>query len=811
MLALLGWLGLLSASRAQVRLQAGAVMIAIDDKGVLTSIQDERSGKEYLPASPQASLLSLSVDGRLYHPSSASWDRRRSVLALQYPEKNTRAWVQVRREQGYITFELTRAASSGHIDLAIWGPYPTTITQTIGETVGVVRDDAFGIGIQALNVKTLGGYPDTEDDTEPSFDIFATGNLADINDSVRQHQVFRGQTARLTSFGSVLQAYCRNRDRPRIIANWGYSRYEAPAYADGGVTGSKIALFGAPADSILATIGRIEQEQGLPHPELDGVWAKVSPAATASYLIMGFGEQTIDSALNITRRAGLKYLYQGGPFDTWGHFRLDSALFPDNWESMKRCVDKAEAQGISLGLHTLSDFITTNDPYVTPRPAAGLARVGRTALAADLGSAAEVIPLRDTMVFAQFRKSNLHAAVIGREIIRYRALSDSAPWRLLDCVRGAYGTTATAHQKGEAVEMLMDHGYKVFLADATLQQDMARRLADLFNKTGLKQISFDGLEGCWSSGMGQYACQLFVKTWYDHLNPALRGKVINDASMPGHFFWHIFTRMNWGEPWYAGFRESQTQYRLKNQEYFHRNYIPAMLGWFSMTPQTSLGDIEWLLARAAGYNAGFALTTSMSALHRNGRSEEALALIKTWETARMAGAFSASQQEELRDIHREFHLAAAGKDAWTLTPLQVSYFTFTPRATQPGEPDAQTFDFDNPYGAQPLQCTLSFPVTGKDTSIVAEDLQIELNDYVQWRLPVPVHAGDILQLGADGRARLYDREWQLRQEIPLRQTLKAAKGDNRIRFEAQMPAGRDLKMKIELCTAGAGEKVRARR
>jgi hypothetical protein len=34
---------------------------------------------------------------------------------------------------------------------------------------------------------------------------------------------------------------------------------------------------------------------------------------------------------------------------------------------------------------------------------------------------------------------------------------------------------------------------------------------------GLMQISFDGLEGCWSEGMGDYGKQLFTKTWFDDL------------------------------------------------------------------------------------------------------------------------------------------------------------------------------------------------------------------------------------------------------------------------------------------------------
>jgi len=176
------------------------------------------------------------------------------------------------------------------------------------------------------------------------------------------------------------------------------------------------------------------------------------------------------------------------------------------------------------------------------------------------------IPVASADFFNQFGNNHLKAVVVGNELIRYGGVSENAPWKLLDCQRGAFGTSPAAHKKGDAISKLADHAYKVFLTDAELTVEMSKNIARLFNETGLRQISFDGLEGCWSTGMGQYARTLFVKKWYDHLTDDLRGTVITDASNPGHYFWHIYTRMNWGEPWYAGFRESQTQYRLKNQD-----------------------------------------------------------------------------------------------------------------------------------------------------------------------------------------------------------------------------------------------------
>ena len=282
---------------------------------------------------------------------------------------------------------------TNRVELVLWGPYPTTIGDIIGEVVGVVRDPEFAIGIQALNAKTLGGYPTTENDIEADYTADDPGNYANLPAELKKDQLFRGDTARRTEFGSVLQAFCRNRDQDRVIANWGHEKYLAPAFHDGGVIGSKIALFACPAAQALETIGAIEVAEGLPHPMLDGVWAKVATNANCSYLIVDFSEQTIDRAIEMTKRAGLNYLYHSSPFETWGHFKLKPGLFPNGWDGLRTCVEKARKAGVRIGFHTLSNFITPNDPYVTPKPDPRLARIGASSLAANVDEAQKEIPV----------------------------------------------------------------------------------------------------------------------------------------------------------------------------------------------------------------------------------------------------------------------------------------------------------------------------------------------------------------------------------------------------------------------------------
>ena len=89
---------------------------------------------------------------------------------------------------------------------------------------------------------------------------------------------------------------------------------------------------------------------------LDGVWGKQARHATESYLIMDFGESNLQEAMAFTQQAGLRYLYHGDPFDTWGHFKLKSKDFPNNWASMKACVDKAECTKYTIGCAYAEQF-----------------------------------------------------------------------------------------------------------------------------------------------------------------------------------------------------------------------------------------------------------------------------------------------------------------------------------------------------------------------------------------------------------------------------------------------------------------------
>ncbi len=773
---------------------------SVNKKGEISGIKDKTTGINYLADDTIAPLMSVRINNKLLYPESAGFNSDSNKLLIKY-KNNIEAEIQVEVKQTHLTFELISISHPEDIELIIWGPFPTTINKIIGETVGVVRGEEFALGIQALNPKTLGGYPWNENDCMPQIDILEQDNYSDLSEEGKRYVLYRVEAAKPADFGSTLQAYCRNRNKERVIKNWNHEKYTVPVFEDGGVIGSKIALFGCPVDKTLETIGEVELSEGLPHPVIDNEWGKTAPTASASYIILGFGEKDINKAIDITKKAGLRYLYHPGPFENWGHFDLNNQ-FPNGWDGLKKCVDIAKENNIMLGVHTLSNFITTNDPYVTPVPDNRLAKVGTSIITEEINNSQNEIPVESPDFFNQFKNNHLKTVVIGNELIRYGTVSEQIPWKLLDCQRGAFGTTASRHNKGDNISKLADHGYKVFLTNPELSIEMSKNIAELFNTTGLRQISFDGLEGNRSTGLGNYGEILFTQTWYNNLNKEIRQHYIADASRTSHYFWHVYTRMNWGEPWYAGFRESQTEYRLKNQEYFQRNLMPGMLGWFKMTPETSIEDIEWMLVRSAAFNAGYGFVTNYEALEENKHSEKILKLLGEWEKARLSGAFSNEQKQRMENINTEFHLEPTDQNEWNLYQIYSFRFNHKKKVRQPGEPLYSTFSFENPVESQSLNFILK-AVNGD-----VKDIKIEIDNYKEISLPVILKAGETIKYTGGNLAVKYSKNREIIKEFNIDPSeLIVATGEHKLTFNCTFTGEKESLVKMEVRITGPAEKI----
>jgi hypothetical protein len=752
----------------------------LNNKGRVASLRDISGQKEYLYPDTASVLLRLKTKGNWENPSAMIYDRSKQILSFRYPSQIS-IEVKASLYDTHIAFEIIGAKPMEKIERILWGSFATTINQTVGEIIGVVRNADFAIGIQALNLKTIGGFP--------------------FNDE--GYEVSRGSAALPKKWGSVLQAFSINRAVPRSIAVWNGNFQNMPVVPlpNETVQGSKIALFGVPEKKVLETIGKIELTEGLPHPMFNGEWIKQSPELGRSYIISNFTEDEVDDMIKHTQRAGLMSLYHEGPFNTWGKYEFNPKYFPSGKEGVKKAVNKTKAAGMHFGVHTLTNFINTNDPYVSPVPDDRLVKTGSSKLIFSITATSQEIVVASPEYFNDEKNNTLHTVQIGSELIRYRAVSKTAPFTLLDCQRAAFNTRPVAHDKGSAVSKLLDHPYEVFFPSISMQNEIAKNLALLFNETGIDHLDFDGHEGGLASGQGDYGIEAFSKVFYDYADHF----VVNGTSNSKHFYWHINTYCNWGEPWYGGFRESMQEYRIANQALFERNYMPNMMGWYLMTATTSISEMEWMLARAAGYNAGFAMVLRVQDAQKNPDRDQLLDAIREWETARRQGAFSTTQRERLKNPKNEFHLEKFADREWRLYTFHYSNsFRHEKKDLQPGEPTHSIWNFINPDDTQPLQFSLE--VTGQGGGIINPVLT--LDQFAELMLPVSIQAGERLVM--DGSmARVYDVKGKQRTSLILENIPALGNGNHTMKFKTNYSDDENPPSVLMIFkTKGSGEVVK---
>ncbi|SDS33937.1 hypothetical protein SAMN05216490_0976 [Mucilaginibacter mallensis] len=788
--------------------------VGIDSKGFVNSFVDKKTSHEYFPSIKPVPLLSLYKDSTYILPVSFQQNSKKAGEYFIKYQNGSLATIRIDSKGDYLRFELLSLEPRNGIQAVVWGPYPTIINEKIGETVCVVRDQKFAIGLQALNINTIEGVPD-RDDSGGVIEPLPGQQLPDsLKDKIGQKvevnvnvtgdmpeyvRLYRGSAAVKKPYGSELRLFSRDRRIARVIqskqGDKNYSQYVEPIDVD--FAGSAIAMFGCSAPSALDVIGKIEQGERLPHPMLNGVWIKKSTIPGEAYLL-----NEGDPALSIkyAKACGFKLVHMGDVFQTWGHFGLATPRFPKGAEDIRKATDAARKEGISLGVHTLTMFTTKNDAYVTPVPSDSLCKTGSTVLAKDLGKDDDVVFIKDPTYFKN--TGNTHTVKIGKELVNYLKVSTDEPWRLIDCKRAQYGTLAIAHTVGSAIDKLTNDDYSGFFPDINLQDAYSKRLAQVCNETGIDLMDFDGFGGVSPTGHESYGSARFIDLWYKNLD---RYPLTCGAST-FHYYWHIYAFMNWGEPWYNALRESQVNYRIENQRYFDRNLMPGMLGWFTLSPEFRPEEVEWIQARSAAFNAGYLLRVDEN-IEKNGYKEQLFEAIREWQNARRANAFTAEQIERMKNPKNEFHLEKRDKNKWELYPVKLNRgYHHKFRMVQTGEPVTSKFIVNNPYQEQPLQFYITLKAVGNDLTATVSYFQFKINDYQTITLNAPLKAGD--RVCCDGKkVYLCDKTWNKLSVISSDKIPVCGSGNNEIVATSEFSGDQSPSLDIEFKSVGEPEKV----
>ncbi len=681
------------------RLTAGDLTVSMDETGLITGLTAP-SGRDYHVNEPPTALLSLIVEdkptdlpsaGTAAHYRPLRWrftpgtpqlgETARGTYTFDFAEhlSVTVAFVE---KPGYATLAVTALHNPAGKDVRhiLWGPLSTSITESVGETVGVVRGRDFAMGLFGTNAKTLGGWARAY----PATGLKSLAAGEDTAGDVRTvAQDFATAAAVRTVPGSILQAHTQDYTQGRMVevaptgGQEGRRRW-VPALTGefataGQLVGSQVALFGvAGTDAagvthasrrealyakVLARIGAIEVGEGMPHPQLDKVWAKQALRANAPYLLLeDLDSHNLDTALRWANELGWDTVAKDacwGVFARGGDFPISDA-FGGSDNALRSVIERAQSRHTTLGVDIRSNWLPA--PYATTH-LGGLAAAQHATLAAPVTATATtltVAPLPGGDLQPGFATTGY--VVIGTELMGYTETTPVAENLVLSgLTRGVDATLAQGHAADAPVKRVIRKTQcGEYLAGLTLMRGrVAERLIEVLD-LGLGGVSLSGAEALAADGYGALAANLVM----DKIYRALAGhdNLITELSVLTPYTWHVNTRAGAVNQdrriLSSGLAAPQVSYPWGAQVSARRNYLARpMLGRWHIPDANGW---RWALGKAAALDAGLAYVGRVrdAARHDAPLRRE----IRHWRYAALAGAFDAPNRLVMQEQGAYFKL-----------------------------------------------------------------------------------------------------------------------------------------------------------
>lgn len=721
-------------------LQTLYARITVDGKGLITSLTSRQSGKEYLAGGKPSPILSLYERGNYVFPSSAAYSAARQTLTLTYPN-GALATVKVLAKGKYFRVQLLALQRRGMVNNIVWGPIHTTISKTIGDIIGVVRDGEWAIGMLALDDKTTQGPPVDSDLGQMYYYIHSPdplkypvpppykegerftigGNgISDVafysHPEEYFHMGFESGALLEPGSGSAIAYHARDRRKgyttfytllPGLPTAQPRHQEVDPVEVD--FIGSAVALYACPDDLGLSVIENIVLAEGLPHPTINGKWVK-DPAAYQPDI---FWTGPHDRLIEYADALGLK----GVQDDGMGEFYIDPA---DHWDgklvrfadgrrmTIREFTDETRQHGIRYGLHTLCMFVQTRSSDVHPIPNEHFQTVLRTKLAGAISSTDTAITVTDPSFLAEkgtWHDNHMNVLRIGTELLTYDGITTSAPWTLENVKRAQFGTRASAHGAGDELVKLQITCYHGFIPDMKLLTTYADYYAQRLSDLGMEYVDFDGFESCMYQNQGDYAFKVFLRRLFATYH-RLSGR--NDLRIMGSTItegsWHYMSVCNVG----GGanmFDPVENRWGIEGKDIRYQwgsSYFPITFGVQRYRGDWTAYDAENLQAKSIGWNATYMLGLNQNIVEKSGEKAAIFKAFRAWENARSAGVFTQQTQRQLMDLSLKFHLEQTGEKSFLLYPVNEVRFT------ENADNQAHQLEIGNPYPDQPLQFALRF-------------------------------------------------------------------------------------------------------
>jgi len=602
------------ATRADVVLETRDVRLTIDGRGVCRGLLAKPLNEEFAWTQDPGAAFSV-VRGKKTWPAS-SVVLADDVLTVAFGQANAIAKLKVIRTDDYVALRLVSIegdpVDAVHVLRLRVKPLPY-----LGGWIDVAYSDAFGICLCGGNVKT----------------------------------------------DAKLSPPTKTRK---------FATMAATAYREVGLQGATAVLFGCPDPKrrFLDRMAVVERDFNLPR----GAEHRRSPIQRYSYLWPSPTPGDIDAYVRWAKRGGFRMiLFSYTAFTKGaGHFRWNSR-YPNGMADLKRVADAVRQAGLAVGLHIHYNKAHKSDPYVTPVPDDRLGKVRRFTLVSAIDEKTGIICVNQTPKGCTLDDGR-RILKAGKELIVYETYTTRPPYQFVGCKRGGLKTTPAKHAAGEEISLLDVDTWPIFIRfnqDTDIQDETARRLADIVAKTGpYDMVYFDGAEDVHPPFW--YHCANAQWRVYRHFRPA---PPVCEAAANTHFSWHMISRSNAYDsvppPQMKAFCR---QHPCKTAPRRAVNFTRIEFGWLHgfgrsfqshITPDT----LEYVLSRGAAWDCPFSMTVSLRELETNPRTESCFDVIKIWEDARIGQKLTDAQRERLKDLDQEHHLFVNEKERYELVAV----------------------------------------------------------------------------------------------------------------------------------------------
>ena len=477
-----------------------------------------------------------------------------------------------------------------------------------------------------------------------------------------------------------------------------------------GFAGHRAGLAAGPSAKLPEMLGNMAVAGDCLRTACGGPWSLRSDANRASYMFGTWMDApSVDDWLRLMDKSGCRIMHFHAWWKTRGHYAIDPACFPGGMPQFEDVCRRFKARGKRLGIHTLSAAVQFGDPFIDPKWFDDYETDAEYTLAR---------PYRrgDTELYVNEKPSPKHAKILtgstngnilrlGDNLLQYSDFTTEPPYRFtgVRIALAPYGEEAVyddtqavqttreagAAEAGAAKRVLtraeypaghavsyLHHRYAEFspkpgskLAEATTDC-----IADVFNRCGMEEIFFDGMEVCNSPYSVDW---LRDRTFAKFKQPATG--VISGSSMRSADNWWYRSQFGyWDHPKFL-------------PKVFHARHIAAMastadteflrtdLGWWNIRAGNAAArsyfpdEAEYFGCKCAAEDA----TTSIHGLSAitDGPlkfvADLQLTITGWWENLRYLRAFKPGLQARMRDLATDWRLRQDGTGAWCVAPYET--------------------------------------------------------------------------------------------------------------------------------------------